>query len=151
MPIRLKLSIVVGLIVVVGTALALLIIVREPLQITWHRYQMKQAWNEHCRSGNISDYRRWRSHLEALVELGQVTKIEYRFHDLQQPTEESKRLFEDFHARNCPPYLNYYYAQLGTGPEPIVLTLWYEPAFHDQWITFLKQADKATATVETRP
>ena len=138
---RLQWIVVTGLAVLLaGAAIALLIAVSKPLQIGWHRHQMQQAWDEHS-SGNAKGYRRYRSHLEALVRLGEVTEHKYTFSHLRAPTKESTQLFDSFQAGACPPLLDFYSAQRTSTPEPIVLTLWYERQFRDEWIEFLDAAD----------
>jgi len=128
-------------IVVALMVLLLVIVVHKPLRIAWHREAMERAWQESQSVAEPTEsYLRYESHLEALADLGAVTKQEYRFTNLQVPTPESKHFFRRLLARDCPPHL-YFSSVHPKSPEPMVLKLWYEHEFRDEWQEFLEAAD----------
>lgn len=121
--------------------LLLVLVVQKPLRIAWHREAMERAWQESQSVAEPTEsYLRFESHLEALADLGAVTKQEYRFTYLQTPTQESKHFFRRLLARDCPPHL-YFSSVHPKSPEPIVLKLWYEQEFRDDWREFLEACD----------
>src|SRR4029453_10702003 len=134
---------IVGVLALVLAMVAtlLVIVVQKPLRIAWHRSAMERAWREgQSATDPTESYLRFESHLETLVELGALTKQEYRFAHLEVPTPESRHLFKRLLARDCPPVI-YFTSVHPKSPEAIVLKVWYEHDFRDDWQEFLKAAD----------
>jgi hypothetical protein len=122
-------------------ALALAVAVQKPLRIAWHRELMQRAWRESQSGGDATEsYLRFESHLQTLTDLGALTKQEYRFANLKVPTPESTHFIKRLLSHDCPPLLNFT-AEYQKSPEPMVITLWHEHEFRDEWHEFLKAAD----------
>ncbi len=131
--------------VLVLAALVLMLLVWKPLMAAWHRHQMTRAWEETERAAQLQadptpSYLQLEAHLEELVKLGDVSKVEYPFAHIRVPTEESKHIWKRIMAKDCPPLLN------ATGehpktPEPLVLKVWCEHEFRDEWDEFVNSID----------
>lgn len=124
-----------------GAVLLLTVLGQRPLRIAWHRQAMESAWREANSSADPTDsYLRFESHLATLVELGAVAKQEYRFSHLKSPSPESQHLLQRLMARDCPTLIELNHVSPDS-PEQMVLTLWYDHHFRDEWQSFLRAVD----------
>ncbi len=80
-------------------------------------------------------------HLERLVDLGAIKKVEYEFVSIENATPEAQSILERLIDRTGPTYIQFQ-SPVGEPDTPLELTLWLDPADESAWRSFLQEVDR---------
>ncbi|HEX3871537.1 MAG TPA: hypothetical protein VHV77_13930 [Pirellulales bacterium] len=115
--------------------------------IAYHRWQMDRAYARVYEFGpdgeslgSSEDLEQCEFHRDRLVKFGVLSKLDYTFQHLQNPSPQASALFRLVFAKQCPPLIDLN-SPHPPNPLPMQITIWCDPSEASNWTAFLRSHD----------